>query len=386
MKKFVTCIFLVSLVFLGIGNIANSVKAGFESDEKALQLIRAAKVAIGGDASLAEVKGMTIKANETIFIDTPEIQDTMQGSLEINFELPGRYSKRIKMGGDSDLMSGTVNEDIDIVIDMKEKGALKDLKGRKGVFIVKKDENGNPIVDGDENGRIEIKEKKILIKKDDGTVEEIDLDDAKNEKVIIKSTGDGETIDLVGEESGDNTWVTKDGKKFKFKAEKLGRGAALRGSEMARMTMALIMNAPLDGSYSYKYVGLENIDGYPSNAIDVTPSRGDTFRLFLDAGSSLPRAISYKSHEFSVFVMGEKPSREQLIEMKKKAGNGSQRLMKFDDFRSVGNLNLPHRWTEMADNKILRTIDVTSMEINPADLSQKFGKKARFLFKEKKID
>ena len=64
MKKFITSVFLVSLVFLGIGNVVNSVKAGFENDEKAVQLIRAAKVAVGGESNLAEVRGNDYQGDE----------------------------------------------------------------------------------------------------------------------------------------------------------------------------------------------------------------------------------------------------------------------------------------------------------------------------------
>lgn len=383
MKRFITSIFLVSLVFLGIGNIANEVKARFESDEKAIQLIKASRVAIGGDSNLAQVRGMTIKASETIYIDTPERQDTLQGGLEINFELPGRYSKRVKMGANGDQF-GTVGEEIEIKVTAVDGELPAKLEGQKGVFVFRKDKNGKTKVSSDDSGKVRVTDNKVIIEKEDGTVEEIDLDEAKSQKVIVKRAGNGETIDIVGEGEGDGTWVTEDGKKIKVRKE-VHRGHSRHGNEMARMTMALIMNAPFDGSYTYKYAGVENIDGYPSNVIDVTPASGGAFRLFLDAGTSLPRAIAYQSHQINFFFSDKKMSKEQLIEMKKKTAAGAERLMKFDDFRTVGSLNLPHRWTVMNGSKIEKTVDVTSIDINPTDLSSKFGngKKGVFVIKEK---
>ena len=61
MKRFIVSALCVSVFFLGLGTLIEKVGARFKSDEKALELIRAAKTAIGGDNSLAGIQSLRIK-------------------------------------------------------------------------------------------------------------------------------------------------------------------------------------------------------------------------------------------------------------------------------------------------------------------------------------
>ena len=46
--------------------------------------------------------------------------------------------------------------------------------------------------------------------------------------------------------------------------------------------------------------------------------------------------------------------------------------VRFSDFRSVGGLILPHKWTETVGGNAGETVDITSYEINPANIADKF--------------
>jgi hypothetical protein len=49
-------------------------------------------------------------------------------------------------------------------------------------------------------------------------------------------------------------------------------------------------------------------------------------------------------------------------------------LMKVSDFRSVGGVLLPHRWTTTVNGQTTETLDILSYDVNPADIADKFTK------------
>ena len=60
-----------------------------------------------------------------------------------------------------------------------------------------------------------------------------------------------------------------------------------------------------------------------------------------------------------------------------------ERQVRFSDFRSVGGLILPHKWTETVAGNAGETVDITSYEINPANIADKFQNQKVFIRTEK---
>ena len=60
MKRFVISVLSIAVFFVGLGTLCDQVAAKFKSDDKALEIVRKARTALGGDAALAEVRSMTI--------------------------------------------------------------------------------------------------------------------------------------------------------------------------------------------------------------------------------------------------------------------------------------------------------------------------------------
>ncbi len=60
-------ILLVSTFFIGVGSLVDRAGATFKSDEKALELIRQSRAAIGGDAAINNVRSLTIAGTAAIF-------------------------------------------------------------------------------------------------------------------------------------------------------------------------------------------------------------------------------------------------------------------------------------------------------------------------------
>src|SRR5690349_17947678 len=98
MKRFIVSVLCVSVFFIGLGNLIEKVSATFKSDEKALEILRKARQAVGGDSAVAGVKSMTILGKATKTFEVEGVAKTEQGETEINFELPNKMSRKMKLG------------------------------------------------------------------------------------------------------------------------------------------------------------------------------------------------------------------------------------------------------------------------------------------------
>jgi hypothetical protein len=164
----------------------------------------------------------------------------------------------------------------------------------------------------------------------------------------------------------------------------------MRQNEMLRTTMALLLTAPEGQDVSYKFVGTGNVDGISSNIIEVS-SNGSSFKLYLNASTNLPQMVSYLGHQNVFFVQkdtGNNLEKGQVIKLEgmMKDRGQTEHQIKFSDFRNVGNLLLPHRWSESVNGKQSQTIDITTYEINPANIADKFSKDRVMIHKIKPTD
>jgi oxalate decarboxylase/phosphoglucose isomerase-like protein (cupin superfamily) len=378
MKRFVISVLCASVFFLGLGGLIDKASARFKSDQKALELIAAARTAIGGDANIREVRSMTVKGATTNFFDKEGVPATELGGVEINFELPGKFSKMVKIGEPTgDENNAHVEKKIDVVVVSKDgegAGIVSEAsEGAKNVFVIRK---GDGDVEWKSDGNAEFKAEgnRIIMKRDDGTVVELPKDGAH--KVIVRESTD----------SGSGVWNTEDGKQIVIERDETSSGSRSlhSGNEMLRTTMALLMTAPEGVDVGYKFVGEGDVDGYPSNIVQVD-AQGASFKLYLDASSNLPRMISYTGHQavfFKKMNTGEM-SKEALIQIKEAAAEPVEHQVRFSDFRSVEGLTLPYRWSETVGGKQAQIVDITSYEINPANIADKFGNQRIFVRKAK---
>lgn len=402
MKRFIATIIFVSVFFIGVGSIIEKTSAKFKSDEKAIQLIKQSRIAIGGDTNINAVRSMSIVGTTTNFFEKAGIQDVKQGSLEINFEMPNRFSKMVKIGDPENSAEGaTIRKEINVVVtndgDKDFEFTTNDAEsGNNKVFIVKKGEGEKVDWISEDNADIKVDGDKVIFKKDDGTVEEIKTDGKS--KVIIKRDANGNVLteDIVGPQTvivrdnngnvltenlvGPNKIIVKEDVNFE--------SGNFRQNEMLRMTMGLLMTASQGSDVIYKFLGVGNVDGNTTNMIGVE-SNGSSFKLHLDAATNLPRMISYTGQPHRVMLFSKDKlanmPKEKLIEMKTDFANAEavEHQIRFSDFRTVGNLTLPYRWSESVGGKQTQTTDVTSYEINPANIADKFGKEKVFIRKMK---
>src|SRR5262245_5920660 len=96
MKRFFISVLCVSVFFMGLGSLVEKVSAGLKSDAKALELIRAARTAIGGDNALGGIQSLRIKGNTTHVFKVDGTEQTENGETQIAIQLPDKLSKSVK--------------------------------------------------------------------------------------------------------------------------------------------------------------------------------------------------------------------------------------------------------------------------------------------------
>ena len=98
MKKFIYAVLFVSVFFAGLGSVVEKVGARFKSDEKALDLLRAARTAIGGDAAIAGIQSLRIKGTTVNTFKIDGTEKSEPGETEIALQLPDKVSKMVRIG------------------------------------------------------------------------------------------------------------------------------------------------------------------------------------------------------------------------------------------------------------------------------------------------
>jgi hypothetical protein len=207
-------------------------------------------------------------------------------------------------------------------------------------------------------------EKRIVIKKDNGTTD-------VEKTVDLKADGDTKT------------WTTADGKTFvvREKAEFAKAGEhhnAMRTNEMLRLTLSLLLTAPQGMDVEYTYGGEASIDSIACNVVNAAFA-GQTFKLFLDRSSNLPVAMNYTSMRMpKVMMFNEKVpaaadgGKDVVMLRKHEMGEKAEFQVRFSDFRSTGGVQMPYRWVTTVAGNVDETFDVTSIEVNPANIAERF--------------
>lgn len=351
MKRFFISILCATVFFIGLGTMVEKTAATFKSDEKALELIRKARQAIGGDSAINNVKSMTILGKVTKTFETEDTARIEGGETEINFELPNKMTKTVKIGADNGDGNRMVDKKVEVIV----------MKKGDGDNIKWKTEGGDDIkADG---------VKRVIVKKNDGSEEVV----TENIKPVIIRKNDGNAT----------TWTSEDGKTFNVEDKKLvfdkieKGGEHFRSNELFRTTLSLLLTAPEGLDVSYVYVGEGNVDG---NTVEIVEAKtlGSNIKLYLDKISYLPRMITFQSHKplvFKVRTQDAKPGSNGEVKVFTRATAEPEMAefqVKFSDFRSVNGIQLPFKWTQTVGGKNDEITDITSYEINPTNIADKF--------------
>lgn len=366
---------LAAMVFVGIGNIAEKVAADFKSDEKALAIIKNARIAIGGDAAIGEVKSMVIKGQTSKTLNIDGVERIEQGETEIAFENPGRLMKMVKLGnaeagGEGKML---IERKVDVVVVGKNDGPAKTMifEGKDGEFVV---EDGSKVIARKVEGtpgeaKIFIRKKgenADFVVKGDGEVKEVATADGKQFTIVRKGEGPEWTT------AGDNKIV------MERTAGVAVRDGHQRDNELLRTMLGLLLTAPEGMDVAYTFAGETDVDGTAANAVDASFG-GSSVKLFFDRSTNLPLGMSFVGNTAPIIVkmkregaepVGEK--RDLVLARTVRDDEGVATFVRFADYRSTNGVQLPYRWTTSLAGKQSEVFEVASYDVNPANISERF--------------
>jgi hypothetical protein len=353
MKRFSIYILCTVLLTIGAGAIVERVGARFKSDAKAVEIIAKARQALGGEAALAEVRSIVIKGQTTQTINVDGQQRTEQGSTEIVMQLPDKLVKKVQIGNGPGPEGAMKTADV-VIVQKGGDGDFTSTDGRK-VIVTK--------VAGDPGNAEEITDdgKQFTIRMKEGSnVREIDTADGK--RVVVKTVNGGEGVG---------------GGEKQVRVRRHGGGYL--ENELLRTTLSLLASAPEGADVSYTFVGEGTVDGIAVNTVDASAG-GSVIRMHFDRATYLPVAISFTGHKMPmVFTRTTKEGAganggDVMVFTKKVEGSeaGSEHFVRFADYRSVNGVQMPHRWTTTIGGQTSEILEVTSYELNPADIAARF--------------
>jgi hypothetical protein len=160
-------------------------------------------------------------------------------------------------------------------------------------------------------------------------------------------------------------------------------GSAQGGNqnELFKLTLSLLMAAPQGLEVSYNYGGEGSVDG---NSCDIVLASlaGQSYKLYLSRASSLPVMVSYQAARMPKMFFrtagapAEAGSKDKVEFHRTMAAPPVSDLaevsVKFSNYRSTNGVNLPYRWTQTVGGTDDEVFDVTTYELNPANISEKF--------------
>ena len=353
MKKFIYAVLFVSVFFAGLGSVVEKVGARFKSDEKALDLLRAARTAIGGDAAIAGIQSLRIKGTTVNTFKIDGTEKSEPGETEIALQLPDKVSKMVRIGTPGD-----------------DNGGQLVRKKVETVVVTRDDQNGNLRIgrgEGQGTGVGAEPGTKVIILNGDELPGDVKTEGSKT--VILRKQINDEQSD--GPVSG----------ALRFnKAEMEARHKAMRQNELFRLTLGLLLSPPAGVEASYTYGGEASVEGTPCDLI-VAEVGGSSIKLFLNKDTNLPVQITYSGEEMPVTVRfrsanagnGEPDKNVMFVRSGDGAGASAEFTVRYSDYRNVNGVQLPFHWaTSGGDMK--EDFNVTSYDVNPADISNSFEK------------
>jgi hypothetical protein len=374
MKRFFLMILLVSVFFTGLGGMLRETTAKFKSDEKALAILQKARLAIGGENSIAAVNSLIVtgRSTRTLKFDGTT-EKTLQGDMELTLQFPDRMMKSFKLvNNDGPGGEKMINHQVDIVIVKDGEGNAQWRTAEPGADI--------KLDDG----------KKIIIKKDDGTSEEVQ---ARSNTTFIVKKVDGGTGEIQVEAqpggAGKQMVLTR-------KGEPTPGEFPWQTSALARTTLSLLLTTPQGTDVSYLYGGEESVDGTACNLINAQFGNA-AVKLYLSVDSNLPVMISYQDAKPIVFafkthdgagaeagaVAGAAGDKEMKVFTHRTGPPETAEFqVRFSDYRNVNGVMLPFKWTQTMGGQPDEVTDVTGYEINPANIAEKFKSNGKVVIRQ----
>lgn len=349
MRRFIVSVLCVSVFCVGVGALVEKVGASLKSDERGLALVKQARIAIGGEQSIADVRSMIIKGNTTHTFKFDGVSRTEQGETEIAMQLPDKLSKMVKIGRhDGTDVEKIVSKKHDVIVMRGEGRAEGATGGGEKKVVIRSVDGGNTEIE------------KIVTEGKDG-----EFTTADGKKIVLRKADGGDVKDVIVHRS---------------KGEAGTGHADHRQNELLRTMLSLLLTAPDGMDVSYTYAGEGDVDGTACNIVNADFA-GSNIRLYLSKASSFPVMVAYRGHAMprvmafkSKAPEGSEPQADKVImfDHKIESPELAEVQIRFSDYRSVNGVQLPYKWTTSVAGQTTEVLDVASYEINPANIAEKF--------------
>lgn len=387
MKKFALTVVGAAVFFTGLGAVVENAGAKGKSDERALELVRKARLAIGGDAAINGVQSLRIVGQSTKTVKFDGTERTHSGETEIALQFPDKLMRSTKIGsGEGHLIADKTahSGEFDLIV-------TGDMREKIRVAVPAHRADGAPVTNH-----------RIVIKKADGTTQELTGAEAEAfiasnpvppagaHTVTVRKKADGTVeedrkVVVGGGEGGQFKVRLKEGQMpagdHTIILDRVPGSTQSNQNEMFRLTLSLLMAAPQGVEVIYTMGGEGNVDGDLCDIVNASVA-GQSYKLYLSRASGLPVMVGYKSARMpQMFFRTAGPKTEAGTKETASftrtlavpaAGEPAEVNVKFSNYRATNGVNLPYRWTQTVGGNADEVFDVTSYELNPANIADKF--------------
>lgn len=337
MKKKLTILFLqISLVWMGVSVLVDSVNATKQNSERALDLIRQARAAIGGEGAVKNVQNLSMKGKSHRIVKVKNQSDReLNGDFEMAVILPDQIIRMEKFGVEEGSAKGeTSNEETDslerdVIVELDEEGA----SGEKGNFEAARMSGDNEMY------RFTLG---FLLTPPKGA--NLSYDYSGEENV------DGRAANVIIVTSGSKTIV----RLYLDKQSNLPVMMSYKG-------FAPHMPELFDGAEKFGNAKVfERVPAGKDVVIMREPSQNES--------KELKDKVTFSRK----IEKGEIPAEGQMYRFKLEEPAEADIQLKFADYRTVNGIKLPHQLTEIVNGNVSLTTTVESYEINAPNVAERF--------------
>lgn len=338
MKKKITILFLqISLVWMGVSVLVDSVSATKQSSERALELIRQARAAIGGDGAVKNVQNLSMKGKSQRIVKIKNQADKeLNGDFEMAVILPDQIIRMEKFGVEEGSAKGEV---FDEEMNSSEKHVILELDDEGGA----EGEKGNL-----EAARMS----------GDNEMFRFTLG-----FLLTPPKGANLSYDYSGEENIDgraaNVIVVNSG-----------------GKSIMRLYLDKQSNLPLMMSYKgfaahmpHMFEDVEKIGN--AKVFERTPAGKDVV-IVREPNQNERKELPDKVTFSRKIEKGEMPANGQMFKVRLGEPAEADIQLKFGDYRTVNGIKLPHQLTEIVNGNVTLSTTIDSYEINVPNLAERF--------------
>lgn len=333
MKKKITILFLqLSLVLMGVSILVDTADATRKNGERAMELLRQARAAIGGDNAVKNVENLSLKGKSRRVLKIKNQADKeINSEYEMAVLLPNQIFKmeRIGLHGDG---SNTFKFEIEDNDEVAEK-----------VFEIRTDKEERTD-DGMKVSRTNMDNEMYRF-----TLGFL-LTPPKDANLNYDYTGeenvDGQTANVISVSSNGNVVM----RLYLDKQSNLPLMMSYKGH--VRHTHPVVME--LSNNANGK------INSGEKEVVIVRESNGNVSR-------ELPDKIMFERK-----ANGDVSNMDGKFNVVVRESAGAEIHVKFSDYRNVGGLRLPFQITEIVNGTVDQTITVDSYEINVPNMAERF--------------